>query len=321
MSFAIKKLLAGLGAMTLVAGAAHAQAYPSKPITLVVPFNAGGAADGTGRLMAEKLSKELNVPVIVQNKPGVSGIVGASFVKDAPADGYTVLLGNTTINVVNPLIYKSLPYDAAKDFMPVTLFSKYGNALIVRSDSKLKSLEDIINTSKATPGKLTYGTAGTGTSQFLSGKLLEQTAQVELTEVPYKGGAAAVTDLLGGHIDMIFETVAAARPFIDSKQVRVLGVTSDSAQEALPDATPISAMGFPNFHMESWFGLFVPAGTPGEVAVKLNAAMAVAVKDPEVGASFRSMGSVPVAVGLEDFSKTLEEQNEVWKEVLKDIQL
>ncbi|MFA7670573.1 MAG: tripartite tricarboxylate transporter substrate-binding protein, partial [Burkholderiaceae bacterium] len=149
----------------------------------------------------------------------------------------------------------------------------------------------------------------------------EQTAQVELTEVPYKGGAAAVTDLLGGHIDMIFETVAAARPFIDSKQVRVLGVTSDSAQEALPDATPISAMGFPNFHMESWFGLFVPAGTPGEVAVKLNAAMAVAVKDPEVGASFRSMGSVPVAVGLEDFSKTLEEQNEVWKEVLKDIQL
>ncbi|MFA7670441.1 MAG: tripartite tricarboxylate transporter substrate-binding protein, partial [Burkholderiaceae bacterium] len=139
MSFAIKKLLAGLGAMTLVAGAAHAQAYPSKPITLVVPFNAGGAADGTGRLMAEKLSKELNVPVIVQNKPGVSGIVGASFVKDAPADGYTVLLGNTTINVVNPLIYKSLPYDAAKDFMPVTLFSKYGNALIVRSDSELKS--------------------------------------------------------------------------------------------------------------------------------------------------------------------------------------
>lgn len=321
MNFAIKKLLAGLGAMTLVAGAAHAQAYPSKPITLVVPFNAGGAADGTGRLMAEKLSKELNVPVIVQNKPGVSGIVGASFVKDAPADGYTVLLGNTTINVVNPLIYKSLPYDAAKDFMPVTLFSKYGNALIVRSDSELKSLEDIINTSKATPGKLTYGTAGTGTSQFLSGKLLEQTAQVELTEVPYKGGAAAVTDLLGGHIDMIFETVAAARPFIDSKQVRVLGVTSDSAQEALPDATPISAMGFPNFHMESWFGLFVPAGTPGEVAVKLNAAMAVAVKDPEVGATFRSMGSVPVAVGLEDFSKTLEEQNEVWKEVLKDIQL
>ncbi|NYT23609.1 tripartite tricarboxylate transporter substrate binding protein [Alcaligenaceae bacterium] len=321
MNIAAKKLLVGVGAMMLVAGAAHAQAYPSKPITLVVPFNAGGAADSTGRLMAEKLSKELKVPVIVQNKPGVSGIVGAAFVKDAQPDGYTVLLGNTTINVVNPLIYKSLPYDAAKDFVPVTLFSKYGNALIVRSDNELKSLGDIIETSKATPGKLTYGTAGTGTSQFLSGKLLERIADIKLTEVPYKGGAAAITDLLGGHIDMIFETVAAAKPFIDSKQVRVLGVTSDSAQEALPEATPISEMGFPQFHMESWFGLFLPKGTPAEVAARLNDAMAVAVKDPEVGETFRAMGSVPESIGLDDFSKALEEQNDVWKDVLEGIQL
>lgn len=321
MNYVIKKLLIGVGAVSLMAGAAQAQTYPARSITLVVPFSPGGAADTTGRLMAEKLTKELGVSVIVQNKPGVSGIVGAAVVKDAKPDGYTILLGNTTINVVNPLIYKTLPYDAATDFVPVTLFSKYGNALIVRSDSKLTSLQDVIETSKKTPGSLTYGTAGTGTSQFLSGKLLEQTANIKLTEIPYKGGATALTDLLGGRIDMIFETVAAARPFIDSKQVRVLGVTSDSAKAALPGATPISDMGFPKFHMESWFGLFLPKDTPSDIAVKLDHAVSEAVKDSKIKEAFLSMGSVPVSVGLQDFEKTLQEQKTVWQDVLKGIQL
>lgn len=321
MKRVIKKFFVTIAAITLTTGAVQAESYPTRPITLVVPFNPGGAADTTGRLMADKLTEELGVSVIVQNKPGVSGIVGAGFVKDAKPDGYTILLGNTTINIVNPLIYKSLTYDAKSDFVPVTLFSKYGNALIVHSESNLTSLQDIIDTSQETPGALTYGTAGTGTSQFLSGKLLEQTAGISMTEIPYKGGAAALTDLMGGRIDMIFETVAAARPFINSGHVRVLGVTSDSAQAALPSATPISEMGLPDFHMESWFGLFLPKDTPSDIAKTLNQAVSKAVKDPAIKEAFLGMGSIPVSVGLQDFENELLEQEEVWKEVLKGIQL
>ena len=231
-----------LGAVTLLATAAliphtacaQAADWPTKPVRYVVPFSTGGVSDGVARLIAQHLGERLGQPVVVENKPGVSGIVGTQYVARAPADGYTLMGGTITTHAVNPFFSKTLGYDPVKDFVPVNLVGMVSNVLVVPAGSRFDSVQQITAELKAKPESLTYGTAGAGTSQHLSGQLYQSLTGTQLRQIVYKGGSQAMVDLVGGQIDMVFETVAAARPMIDAKRVKVLGVTSKARLADLP---------------------------------------------------------------------------------------
>lgn len=308
----------GLALFAAGAGSAMAQAYPAKTIKYVVPFSAGGAADNVSRLIAGHLSERLGQPVVIENKPGVSGIVGTQAVARSAPDGYTIMIGTLTTHAVNPFFSKNLGYDPVKDFVPVTLFCTYGNVLIVGANSPLTSVKQVIEKLKANPDSLTYGTSGAGTSQHLSGQLFQSLTGTRIRQVAYKGGTAALTDLMGGHIDMIFETVSAARPLIDDKRLKVLGATTKKAMTSLPGVQPIAEQGVPGFEMESWFGLFVPAGTPHEVVLRLNREMAEIVKLPDVQKRMQALGSEPAAIGPAEFATLQQAEIKKWEKVIRD---
>jgi len=243
------RTLTAIAAIGLTAGMAHAQggapAWPTKNIRYIVPFSPGGVSDGVARLMAEQLSARLGQSVIVENKPGVSGIVGTQLVARAEPDGYTIVGGTITTHAVNPFFIKSLGYDPVKDFTPVGLVGMVSNALVVRADSPFNTVQQVIDAARADPDGLTYGTAGAGTSQHLSGQLFQSISGTRLRQIVYKGGSQAMVDLIGGQIDMVFETVAAARPMIDAKRVKVLGVTSAAPLAHRPGGKPPAELGVP----------------------------------------------------------------------------
>ena len=260
-------ILAGL-ALGLPSGQAQAQAqnqtdtWPTRAVKYVVPFAPGGVSDGVARLMAQHLSDRLHQPVMIENKPGVSGIVGSQAVARATPDGYTLMGGTITTHAVNPFFNKNLGYEPVKDFVPVSLVGMVSNVLVVAADSRFNSVAQIVAELKAKPDSLTYGTAGAGTSQHLSGQLFQSITATQMRQIVYKGGSQAMVDLVGGQIDMVFETVAAARPLMDGKRVKVLGVTSKNRLPGLPGVAPLAQIGVPNFEMQSWQGVFAPAGTP-----------------------------------------------------------
>lgn len=312
-------------ALALVACAAiplHAQAadaeWPSKPIRYIVPFSPGGVSDGVARLMAEQIGKQLGQSVIIENRPGVSGVVGTQAVARAAPDGYTIVGGTITTHAVNPFFIKSLGYDPVKDFAPVALVGMVSNALVVRADSPFNSAQDIIDAARAKPEALTYGTAGAGTSQHLSGQLFQSISDTQLRQIIYKGGSQAMVDLIGGQIDMVFETVAAARPMIDSQRVKVLGVTSPRPLADLPGVQPLATLGLPGFEMQSWQGIFAPAGTPQPIVDKLAQAIHASIQSPAVQARLRTLGVEPSGEGPAAFARFQASEIEKWGKVIKD---
>ncbi|MDQ0072539.1 tripartite-type tricarboxylate transporter receptor subunit TctC [Variovorax boronicumulans] len=324
-------LLAALALSTLgvLAGAARAQApassptpaspaWPAKPIKYVVPFSPGGVSDGVARLVAQHLAERLGQPVIIDNRPGVSGIVGTQAVARAPADGYTLMGGTITTHAVNPFFNKNLGYDPVKDFAAVNLVGMVSNVLVVPEGSRFNSVAQLIAELKAKPDSLTYGTAGPGTSQHLSGQLFESITQTRMRQIAYKGGSQAIVDLVGGQIDMVFETVAAARPMIDGKRVKVLGVTAAKRLASLPGVATLAEAGAPNFEMQSWQGVFAPAGTPKVVVDRLAREIASIVAMPDVQEKLRGLGVEPDGRTAQAFSAFQRAEIAKWGKVIKD---
>ncbi len=311
----------GLG-VGLSGTSAHAQnqadAWPAKPVKYVVPFAPGGVSDAVARLMAQHLTEKLQQPVVIENKPGVSGIVGSQAVARATADGYTVMGGTITTHAVNPFFNKNLGYEPFKDFVPVSLVGMVSNVLVVAANSRFSSVAQIVAELKAKPDSLTYGTAGAGTSQHLSGQLFQSITATQMRQIVYKGGSQAMVDLVGGQIDMVFETVAAARPLIDGKRVKVLGVTSRSPLPGLPGVAPLAQLGVPNFEMQSWQGVFAPAGTPKAVVDRLSKEIATIVAMPDVQEKLRILGVEPDGRASEAFAVFQRAEIAKWGKVIQD---
>src|SRR6202007_944062 len=267
-------LMFAVVALTLATDCALA-AYPDRIIRIIVPFAPGGGTDAGARPVAQEMAKELGVSVIIENKPGAGTIIGTQAVATSEGDGYTLLIG-TFANAVKPSLYAKLPYDQNRDFAPVALIARSFNIVVVNPTSPIKSIADLIAAAKAEPDKLAYGTYGIGTSAHLAGELFKNMAKVNLATIHYKGAAPAITDLIGGQIQVMFTTVASAASLIESGQLRDLAVTSAERSPAFPDLPTVAEAGVQGYAAESWYGLFAPAKTPPEIIDRLNKSAAKA---------------------------------------------
>jgi len=311
-------LLALAGPIVNRAQAHTAPPWPAKPIKFVVPFSPGGVSDGVARLVAQHLGERLGQSVIVENKPGVSGILGTQAVARSAADGYTLMGGTITTHAVNPFFTRQLGYDPVKDFAPVNLVGMVSNVLVVPAESRFNSVAQVIAELKARPDSLTYGTAGAGTTQHLSGQLFQNITQTRMRQIIYKGGSQAMVDLVGGQIDMVFETVAAARPMMDAKRVKVLGVTSARRLPDVPGAPTLAEAGAPNFEMQSWQGVFAPAGTPKPIVDRLGREIAAIIAQPEVQQKLRNLGVEPDGRATAAFASFQQSEIVKWGKVIQD---
>jgi len=293
-------------ASSLAALPAFAQdSYPTRPIKLVVPYTAGGGVDTIARLVGERMSKTLGQPVIVDNKPGASGMVGAAAVAKAPPDGYTLLLSAAGEIVVNPHLYKGkMQYDPRTELAPISLAVRIPNVLVVNPDVPAKDTASLVAYAKANPGKLSYSSSGVGNPQHLNGELFNNMAGVQTTHVPYKGAAQQLTDVVAKHVDMTYTSVAAANNFIKSGQVRPIAVTSAKRVPSLPDVPALAEYKpLAGYELVNWFGMFAPAKTPAPIIQKVHAALADALKDPEVLKKLEVQGAEPALMTPEQFTQ------------------
>ena len=297
-----------------VAGLAQA-AYPERPITMVVPYAPGGAADALARVVAQKMADKLGAPVVVDNKAGASGTIGAGFVAKAQPDGYTVLY-DTTPYSINPYLFPKMPYpaDALK---PLSLVSQIPNVLIVRADSPIKDVKQLIAKAKAEPGKVNFASGGGGTVQRLASELFRQRLGLDMVHVPYKSGGPAITDVMGGQVDFMFSTVAASSPLIASGKLRGLVISSPRRSPKLPDVPTVAETVIPGFEVYEWHGMFVPAGTPDSLTSRLQAAVVDALNDEGVKKRFNDLGADPVGSTPVQFADYLKKEDTKWSEVVR----
>ncbi len=291
--------------------------YPERIIRLVVPFAPGGGTDVVARTLGQDMGKDLGVTILIENKPGAGTIIGTQAVAASRPDGYTLLMG-TFSHAVNPSLNTKLPYDPHRDFAAVALVARSFNVVVVNPKSPIKSIQDLIAAAKASPGKLSYGTFGTGTSAHLAGELFKDMAKVDLTTVPYKGAAPAITDLIGGQIDVMFTTVASAASLVENGQLRAIAVTSTERSPAFPQLPTVSEAGVPGYTAESWYGLFAPAGTPSDVIDRLNKAAAAAVQSEAFKKLGVNEGLVVIARPPEELDRYIRGEEERWRRVIKD---
>jgi tripartite-type tricarboxylate transporter receptor subunit TctC len=292
-------------------------AYPEKIIRIVVPFAPGGGTDVIARTLAQEMAKDLGASIIIENKPGAGTIIGTQAVAASEPDGYTLLMG-TFANAVNPSLNSKLPYDPHKDFAAVALVARSFNIVAVNSASPIKSISDLIAAAKSDPDKLSYGTYGTGTSAHLAGELFKRMAHVNLTTVPYKGAAPAITDLLGGQIQVMFTTVASAASLIAGGQLRALAVTSERRSPAFPDIPTVAESGVSGYSAESWYGLYAPARTPAEIIDRLNKSAARAVQSDAFKKLGVNEGLVMVASPPAELDRYVRGEEERWRKVIED---
>jgi tripartite-type tricarboxylate transporter receptor subunit TctC len=301
----------------LAAGFAHAQAWPAKPVSLIVPFAPGGTTDIIARLVAQKLTDSLGQNVVVENRPGAGGTLGAGLAAKATPDGYT-LFEATVAHTMATSLYKKLPYDFERDLLPVTVLASVPNILIVNNDLPVHSVKELIEFIKANPGKVAYGSAGNGSTEHLSGALFASMAGVTLTHVPYKGGAPMMTDLIGGQIQMAIETSASALPHIKSGRVRALAVSTAARAPALPDVPTLAESGLKGFEVTTWYGLLVPKGTPKDVVAKLYAQTTAILKSPEMIKLLKDQGAEPGGMSPEQFSAFIQTETAKWARVVQE---
>ena len=309
-------MLAAAASLAAIPAAQANDAYPAKPIRMVVGFPSGGAPDILARIFSEKFS--LGQPVIVDNKPGAGGNIGAETVARSAPDGYTLALGTVGTHSINGALYSKMPYDMVKDFTPVILLASTPNVLVVHPSVPAKNVQELIALAKAKPGQLTFGTPGIGTSLHVAGELFNTMAGTKIVHVPYKGRAMAIPDLLGGHITMMFDNLPSALPVVKDGKLRALGVTSAHRSASAPDIPTIAEQGLPGYEATSWFAVFVPAHTPKEIVVKLNAEMNRIFTQPDVQAKLKTLGLDPVLGTPEKLAEYQRSEIAKWAKVVKD---
>ena len=313
-------LACALASATLPAARAQAPAasWPSKPIRWVVPFPPGGAMDAIARTLGEKAGKTLGQPFVIENKPGAGGNIGADFVAKQPGDGYTLMITSIGMATNKPL-YGKLSYDPIKDFAPVSLLAVVPNVLVTNATQPdVKTAKDVIAAARKAPGKLTYASAGNGTSIHLAGEVFTSLAQVDMPHVPYKGSGPAVSDLLGGQVNYMFDSITSARPHIESGKLRALGVTTAKRSKTLPNVPTLAEAGLPGYEVSPWFAVFMPAATPKDIVAKVNAALLEAMNDPDVVKRFETIGAEPVGSTPEEMAQHLARESERWTKLIQE---
>ena len=290
-------------------------AYPEKPITIIVPYPPGGFNDTLGRIVGKKLSDAWGVNVIIENKPGAGTTIGTNFVARSAPDGYTILVAQLPF-AANPFIYKSLPYDTSKAFSPVVLAGRAPMVLVVNENSKIKSLGDLLAAAKKSPGKIDYGSSGSGSSEHLAMALFENMANVSLNQIPYKGSTPLLTDLAGGQVEVAFDVFPMVRPFIQSGKIRPIAIATDMRSPLLPQVPTVTEAGLKGYEVSSWHGFMVPSGTPPVIIDKLNKQINSILTQEDIKKTFNEQGVVPDGGTANQFDVFIRKQMEIWKKVV-----
>jgi len=304
-----------LAAVPLTAPAAET-AFPSRPITLVIPFPPGGATDVNGRVIAQRLGKELGQPVVIENRAGAGTVIGASYVSKAAPDGYTLCLLSSSFTT-NAAIQPNLPFDPVNGFAPVGMVAKGPMILSVAQHVPAKTTLELFDYARKNPGKLNFASSGQGSTNHFATELLMEAAHIQMTHVPYKGMNPAVTDIIGGHVDVLIASAPSIYQQVKAGKIRGIGVTSKGPSTVVPDMAPIASMGVPNYSFELWWGVLAPHGTPPEIVEKVNADMNKILTTPEMKEVFLREGAEPAVMTPAQFSKTIRDEIEGWKQVAK----
>jgi len=311
----ISKVVVTLLSLVFTITTAHA-AYPDKPITLIVPYTPGGVTDALARSIAKSLSERIKQPVIVENRAGAGANIGASVVAKADPDGYTLLMGSAATHAINASLYKKLDYDHLKDFAPIMLVAEVPNILVVHPSVPVKTVRELITYAKARPGELNFGSSGSGGTIHLSGELFKSMAGVQMTHIPYKGSAPAVTDLLGGQTQLMFDSSVVQ--YVKAGKLRALGVTSAKRSSVLPDVPTIAEAGLPGYEATAWFGILAPTSTPEPVITKLSVELNAVLRDPNVAKWMQTQGFEVAGGSPADFTAHIKKETVKWARVVKD---
>ncbi|MDB5854150.1 MAG: Tripartite tricarboxylate transporter substrate binding protein [Herminiimonas sp.] len=294
-----------------------AKDYPARPIRLVVPFPAGGAIDAVARRIANDLRQRLNTPIVVDNRPGAGSIIGTDMVAKAPADGYTLLFTAPSGLVQLPWL-QNTPYDPLKDFFPVAIVAKVPTALTVGNALGVRTFPEFVRYSKAHDGKLSYASFGNGSTLHIFGEMLNRKLKAQAIHVPYKGDAPAMLDLVAGRVDFIFNNVVSGINFANHGKARIIAVTGDTRIVALPNVPTMAELGFPEFNLVGWYGIFAPAHTPVPIAAKINAAVNAALRSPEIVAFMNDVGTPPTGMDMDAFKKMFSQDYAKWGKLIKE---
>jgi len=315
----VRPFAALVSALLLVSAiSVYGEDYPSKPVRLIVPFAPGGGNDTVARAIAEQLSTSLRQPVIVDNRAGAGGILGAEFAAKSSPDGYTLFLGGVGSHAVNPNLHTKLPYDPIKDFVPITLIASAPSVLVVHPSVPANTIQEFAALVKANPGKLNYASNGNGSSAQLAAAMYESMAGVQMVHVPYKGLAPALVDLLGGEVQAMFSSIVAIIPYIRARRLRALAVTGKNRCPLLPNVPTLAESGLPGYEAGSWYGILAPAGTPRDIVMKLNAEIVKALKQPNVHERFASEGAEVIGSTPEEFAARIKAELARMGKVIRD---
>lgn len=313
----MKRILGALALCSgLISGTAAAADFPTKPVTIVVPFSPGGATDTLARLLSERLSERLGQTVVVENKPGAGTMIASNYVARAKPDGHTLLMAASSLGIA-PAVYAKVDYDPVKDFTPVTQIASVVHVLNVHPDLPVKSVAELISYAKANPGKLSYASVGVGTSTHLEAEMFKGMADLDIVEIPYKGSAPALTDLVAGRVQVMFDAWASTRSFAESDRVRVLAVTTENPSPSVPGVPSISK-DLPGFAAMPWLGLVAPAGTPENAVNTIYTHIAEIVKEVPVQEKFKSLGLDVIASDPKTFGKFIRNDIDTWEKVARD---
>ena len=302
-----------------IASAVFAQAYPSKPVKMVVGFSPGGGTDILARIVAQRLTEAWGQTVVVENRPGASATIGAAIVAKAPPDGYTLAMGQLTPNAIAPALFKDLSYDAVKDFVPIILVGTSPNVLVVNPGVPAKTVAELIAHAKANPGKLTYASSGAGSLQHIAAELFKSSASVQIVHVPFKGSGQAVIDLMSGQVDMNFDSIPAVTQHVKSGRLRAIAVTSAKRASGLAEIPTIAESGIPDYDLTTWWGLFAPAGTPPEIVAKIHRDTLAALQNAELKERFAALSVDPGGGSARDFADYVRQEIAKYDRIVKQL--
>ena len=314
----VNQRLANWGLSLIFAAAPALAQYPDKPVKVIVPFPAGGGGDTLARTMTNRLAVELKQPIVIDNRAGAGGNIGAEAAARAGADGYTLLYGTNGTHAINQSLYKKIPFDPQKDFAPVSRLTRIAAIVVVNPGLPVGSVAELIDYAKKNPGKVTFASAGNGTTSHLAGELFKTTTGVNIVHVPYKGGAPAITDLIGGQVNMMIEVMPNAYQHVKAGKIKALAVTTAQRSPVAPDIPTLAESGLAGFEVSAWDGLWAPAGTPPAVIQHLNAAVKRSLEDPQIKEALFQRGAEPVPSSPEELAKHVASETARWAKVVKD---